>query len=196
MFVVVLELSWWKIYCNHTWDHFVCFVVVCLSVYLLSFWLIFILYHLINYWVELKFNLILPCHSWVDGWKDIIIYSGALSVRMLSFWLMFIPYLILPCQLGGCMETYWKRVIIDSVHLACLNVVILAYVHIIWSRCSSLVQFSSVQDGIYALGKAHVHSTPSLRSFPNVALETVPMLVWQTMALSRPLKNTARLNCG
>ena len=28
------------------------------------------------------------------------------------------------------------------------------------------VQFSSVQDGIYALGKAHMRSTPSLRSFP------------------------------
>ena len=30
------------------------------------------------------------------------------------------------------------------------------------------VQFSSVQDGIYALGKAHMRSTPSLRSSPNV----------------------------
>ena len=41
----------------------------------------------------------------------------------------------------------------------------------------SSVQFSSVQDYIYALGKAHMRSTQSLRSFPNVALETVPMLV-------------------
>ena len=48
--------------------------------------------------------------------------------------------------------------------------------------------FSSVQDGIYALGKAHMHRTPSLRSFPNIAFKTVPMLVWLTMALSRPLK--------
>ena len=45
------------------------------------------------------------------------------------------------------------------------------------------VHFSSVQDGIYALGKAHMRPTPSLRSFPNGALETVPMLVWLTMAL-------------
>ena len=30
-------------------------------------------------------------------------------------------------------------------------------------------QFSSVQDIIYALGKAHMRATPSLRSFPNVA---------------------------
>ena len=42
----------------------------------------------------------------------------------------------------------------------------------------SSVQFSSVQDGIYALRKAHMRSTPSLRSFPSLALETVPMLVW------------------
>ena len=34
-------------------------------------------------------------------------------------------------------------------------------------------QFSSVQDGIYAL----MLSTLSLRSFPNVAFETVPMFV-------------------
>ena len=47
------------------------------------------------------------------------------------------------------------------------------------------VQFSSVQDGIYALGKAHIHS---LRSFPNVAFETVPMLILLTVALSRPFK--------
>ena len=39
----------------------------------------------------------------------------------------------------------------------------------------SSVQFSSVQDGNYPLGKAHIRSTPSLRSFPNVAIETVPM---------------------
>ena len=50
------------------------------------------------------------------------------------------------------------------------------------------VQFSSVQDGIYALEKAHMHSTPSLRSVPKVAFETVPMFVRLTMALSRPFK--------
>ena len=41
---------------------------------------------------------------------------------------------------------------------------------------NSSVQFSSVQDGIYALGKVHMRSIPSFGSFPNVALETVPML--------------------
>ena len=49
-------------------------------------------------------------------------------------------------------------------------------------------QDSSVQDGICALRKAHMRSTPSLRSFPNVALETVPILVWLTMAISHPPK--------
>ena len=41
----------------------------------------------------------------------------------------------------------------------------------------SSVQFSSVQDGIYALGKAHMRSTQSLGSFPKVAFETVPMFI-------------------
>ena len=41
------------------------------------------------------------------------------------------------------------------------------------------VQFISVQDGIYALEKAHIRSTPSLRSFPSLVFETV---------LSRPFK--------
>ena len=41
----------------------------------------------------------------------------------------------------------------------------------------SSIQFNSVQDGIYALWKAHMLSTPSLMSFSNVTLETVPMLV-------------------
>ena len=35
----------------------------------------------------------------------------------------------------------------------------------------------SAQDGIVALGKAHMHSAPSLSSLPKVALETVPIFV-------------------
>ena len=43
--------------------------------------------------------------------------------------------------------------------------------------CKKL-QFSSVHDGIYALGKAIImRSTPSLSSFPNAVFETVPMFV-------------------
>ena len=41
----------------------------------------------------------------------------------------------------------------------------------------SPVEFSSVKDGSYALGKAHMRSTPSLRSFSDFAFETVPMFV-------------------
>ena len=53
--------------------------------------------------------------------------------------------------------------------------------------CTAIsVQFSSVQYRIYTLGKAQVRSsTPSPRSFPSVAFETIPMFVWLTMALSR-----------
>ena len=37
------------------------------------------------------------------------------------------------------------------------------------------IQLGSVQDGIYALEKAHMCTTPSFRSFPDIALETGPM---------------------
>ena len=48
---------------------------------------------------------------------------------------------------------------------------------------------SSVQDGIYALGKSHMRSIPSLRSFPSVAFETVliddgPLLSFQGKSMS------------
>jgi len=42
------------------------------------------------------------------------------------------------------------------------------------------VEFSSVCDDIYGLGKAHMRSTPPLRSVGNVALETVLMFVLAT----------------
>ena len=54
----------------------------------------------------------------------------------------------------------------------------LAACQVVWILCSKgqipfsclPVQFSSVQGGIYALEKAHMRCTPSLGSFPNVAL--------------------------
>ena len=55
-------------------------------------------------------------------------------------------------------------------------------------QCADSVQFSSVRDDFYALGKALMCSTPSLRSFPNVAFETVPMFVSLMMALSHPFE--------
>ena len=48
------------------------------------------------------------------------------------------------------------------------------------SVCMTRIQFSSVQDGIHAIGKAHMLSTTSLWSFASVAFETVSM----TMSLS------------
>ena len=48
--------------------------------------------------------------------------------------------------------------------------------------------FSSVQGAIYALGKGHMHSIPSLRIFHNVAFKTVSMFVWMTMSLYRSFK--------
>ena len=50
------------------------------------------------------------------------------------------------------------------------------------------VQFSLVQDGIYELGKAHMRLTPSLRSFPNVAFETVQRI---DMSVAVPLLYTS-----
>ena len=43
---------------------------------------------------------------------------------------------------------------------------------------------SSIQDGICALRKAHLCSTPPLRSFLTVAFETVSVFVWLMTALS------------
>ena len=42
------------------------------------------------------------------------------------------------------------------------------------------------QNIIYALGKEHMRSIVYLRCFSSVAFETIPMLVWPTMALSCP----------
>ena len=50
------------------------------------------------------------------------------------------------------------------------------------------IQCTSIQDGFYALRKAHTHSTPALRSFPNVAFEMVPLFLWLTLALSHPFR--------
>ena len=57
---------------------------------------------------------------------------------------------------------------------------------------------SSVQDGIYALGKARMRSTLSVRSFPIVAFETVPMSVRQyrlALPLSTPLSSRWSMVC-
>ena len=51
-----------------------------------------------------------------------------------------------------------------------------------------MVQFNSVQDSIFAPGKAHMRSTLSLRNFPSIGFETVTVFVWLTIALSCPFK--------
>ena len=50
----------------------------------------------------------------------------------------------------------------------------------------------SAQDGIVALGKAHMRSAPSLSSLPKVALETVPIFVWLNTDRSRPWRVECR----
>ena len=54
------------------------------------------------------------------------------------------------------------------------------------SMCRLLVQFN----GIYALGEAHNHALHlvSRKVFPTAAFETVPIIVQQTMAISRPFQ--------
>ena len=67
-----------------------------------------------------------------------------------------------------------------------------------WTDCYILrrsrllkVQFSSVQDSIYALGKAHDYAIHPL-SLSDVVYETVPMFVWLTTVLSRPFSEGRR----
>ena len=60
--------------------------------------------------------------------------------------------------------------------------------------CSSKlfhISYSSVQFKIVSVHSEKLiimRSTPSLRGFPNVAFETVPMFVWLTLTISRPFK--------
>ena len=60
----------------------------------------------------------------------------------------------------------------------------------------SIGQFSSVHDGMDALGKAHMRSTPSLRNVLNVALETVQKgLVVPVISSFGSLYSTSELIC-
>ena len=49
--------------------------------------------------------------------------------------------------------------------------------HAAW-RLSATVHISSAQDGISALGKSHMRSSPSLRSFPTVAQRGAGIAQW------------------
>ena len=61
-----------------------------------------------------------------------------------------------------------------------------------WSQSCSVSVSVSAQDGIVALGKAHMRSAPSLSSLPKVALETVPIFVWLNTDCSRPWRVECR----
>ena len=56
------------------------------------------------------------------------------------------------------------------------------FVLIFWGGWVGLL--CAVHDCIYAPGKAHLLSTMSLRRFPSIAFETVPVFVWLTVAFS------------
>ena len=66
---------------------------------------------------------------------------------------------------------------------------------------NSSAQLSLIQDGIYALGKAHMRSSPSLRSFSSVAFEMHKLTVdWTNPPAVTPLAKTqycadCSLNC-
>ena len=72
----------------------------------------------------------------------------------------------------------WVLIVIMYYLHICLSIYLSIYLSfclsIYLSNYLSNYQFSSVQDGIYALGKAHMRSTPSLGSFLNVAFENSP----------------------
>ena len=59
----------------------------------------------------------------------------------------------------------------------------------------SSLQFTSVQDSIYALPKAHLLSTTSLRSFANVAFETVHVSADDNGFDGKPRQLSAGWNC-
>ena len=46
----------------------------------------------------------------------------------------------------------------------------------------------SLQNGMYVLGKAHKCSIPTQKLSPQIAVETVPLFIWLTMALPCPFK--------
>ena len=68
-----------------------------------------------------------------------------------------------------------------NVHFYAINVPFF-----IPSITANSTEFSSVQDGSYALGRVQMLSTPSLRSFPNVASEIVSK-TWRTREMSGQL---------
>ena len=106
-----------------------------------------------------------PWYNW-KGWLSVKYQVTYLLTCVLEFPLFF-------CLNLFCFKMAWKC---EWVYLAP------------WCFHCASVQVSSVQGGICVLEKAHLHSTPSIRSLPNTAFETVPLFIWLTMALSHSFK--------
>ena len=111
------------------------------------------------------------CFDELTSGKGFIDLNGSVQFKMVRIYALGKAHMRSTPSLGSVQfsSVQFKMVSVRSGKLICVPPRL--------SGVSSSVQFSSVQDGIYALLKAHVRSTPSLRSFPNVSLETVPMLV-------------------
>ena len=63
------------------------------------------------------------------------------------------------------MKCHFKSLSIKCVFIKCRT------------HCRSVIVCPGVQDGTYALGKSQsIHYSPSLKSFPNVAFETVRLI--------------------
>ena len=126
------------------------------------------------WFVHLQIDLRMPPIFRWSGWtRQPLDSAGVLAT----------PHLKITSRRG--LMTSWLNGPMSMEHFC------LAFLFVCVLGCIYIYQFSSVQDDIYELWnqrKAHMHSTSSHRSFPNVALETVPMLVGLTMALSHPLK--------
>ena len=85
------------------------------------------------------------------------------------------------------LNTFWNGKLVQFFQERCCVVMTGCQEN---KSCSKVLNFlERLDDRIRCTHKetvAYIHSTPSLRSFPSVAFETVPMFIWLTMALSRP----------
>ena len=106
----------------------------------------------------------------------IVVVMMTKMMRMRLVLIIIIISIIVVIIVMLLMITIIMRMVLIRTRTMIIIIIILIIIMIIIIIISS-VQLSSVQGGIYKLGKAHMRSTPSHRSFPNVALKTVPMLV-------------------
>ena len=92
---------------------------------------------------------------------------------LVSLWCLTLP-VSLPLQMFVCLPSCLSvcpSVCILVCLSVCLSVCRLGPFVCFFSLYRTRVSFSSVQDGICALGKAHIRYTPSLTSFPTMPLK-------------------------